>query len=67
MFTARYLLLTKQLVMPALTSEHLTAFVRHSAGDAHVLIRNVPLITQQSIIPVAGYNSKTTSMLRCKY
>ena len=64
MFNARYLVLTKQLVMLALTSEHLTVLVRHSTRDARVLIRNIPLINQQSIMPVARYNSQITSVLR---
>lgn len=63
MFSARNLVLTQQFVMLGLTSDHLTVFVRHTARDAHVHIGNVPLITQQSNIPVAG---QTNSTLRFK-
>jgi hypothetical protein len=66
MFNARNLVLTQQFVMLGLTSDHLTVFVRHTARDAHVHNGNVPLITQQSSIPVAGCNSQTNSMLRFK-
>jgi len=66
MFIARNLVLTQQFVMLALTSDHLTVFVCHAARDTQVLISHVPLVTQQSSIPVAGYNSQNTSRLRFK-
>jgi hypothetical protein len=66
MFNARNLVLTKQFVTLALTSDHLTVFVCYTARETHVLISNVPLVTQQSSIPVAGYNSQHISMLRFK-
>ena len=66
MFTARKLVLTQQFVMLALTSDHLTVFVCHAARDTQVLISHVPLVTQQSSIHVAGYNSQNTNMLRFK-
>jgi hypothetical protein len=63
MFSARNLVLTQQFVKLALTSDHLTVFVCHTARDTQVLTSYVPLITQQSSMPVAGHNSQNTSML----
>jgi hypothetical protein len=63
MFNGHNLVLTQQFVVLALTRDHLTVVACHTATDTQVRTSYVPLITQQSSIPVGGYNSQNTNML----